>query len=148
VSRIALAFWPRWYRALGILDPVIAALWRRFGIGNVVRLVVPGRRSGIRRAIFLGLLRVDGRTYLGHPNPACDWTRNVDAAGGGELQFRNGRAETFRAVPLQPGPEQDAVVRAAIRQHPFPAPLLYWLARHHICAVGRYYRLVDRTPAA
>jgi hypothetical protein len=73
----AHAFWPRWYRALGGLDPLIETAWRRIGVGNVVRLVVVGRRTGEPRAVFLGLLRVGSRRYLGHPDVACAWTRNL-----------------------------------------------------------------------
>ena len=40
--------------------------------------------------MFLGLLRVGGRRYLGHPDRACAWTLNLDAAGGGELEARDG----------------------------------------------------------
>jgi len=148
MSTVAHAFWPRWYRALARLDPLIDRAWRRFGVGNVVRVIVTGRRSGEPRAVFLGLLVVGDRRYLGHPDVACAWTLNLDAAGGGELEDRTGRRTPFRAVLLEPGPEREAVIRTTFRQHPFPGTVLYWLFRRHVRAVGRFYRLSDGTPDA
>lgn len=141
VSRLAHAFWPRWYRSLHWFDPAIGLVWRRFGLGNTVQVVIIGRRSGRPRALYLGLLHVGGRSYLGHPDQRCAWTLNLDAAGGGELRFHDGRMERFRSTALEPGPERDAVIRATFRQHPFPGTVLYWLSRRHIHAVGRFYRL-------
>lgn len=146
MSRIGHAFWPRWYRGLARLDPLIERVCRRFGIGNVVQVVVPGRRTDRPRAVLLGVLRVGDRQYLGHPDLACAWTLNLEAAGGGELRFHDGRREAFAATLLEPGPERDAVIRATFRQHPFPGGAIYWLFRRHIRAVGRFYRLEDLAP--
>ena len=118
-------------------------MWRRFGIGNVVEVVIPGRHTGQPRTLFLGLLRRDGRTYVGHPDGDCAWTRNLDAAGGGEIVFHDGHRQRFRADALPAGDEREAVIRLTFRQHPFPGMLLYWLSRDHVRATGRYYRLLD-----
>ncbi|MHB8959891.1 MAG: hypothetical protein ACYDAN_09720 [Candidatus Limnocylindrales bacterium] len=139
--RLAHAFWPRWYRTLGRLDRPMAWAWRRSGIGNVVRVVLVGRRSGEERLVFLGRLRVGDRRYLGHPDRACAWTRNLEAAGGGELEGRDGVRERFAATLLEPGPERDAVIRASFRQHPFPGGPLYWLFRANVREAGRFYRI-------
>jgi hypothetical protein len=141
MSRLAGAFWPSWYRVLRALNPLVTPVWQRFGIGNVVRVVIAGRSSGRPRSVYLGLLHVGGRAYLGHPDRPCGWTRNLEAAGGGTIEFSNGAADTFRAVRLEDGPERDAAIRATFRQHPFPGTLLYWLSRAHIRAVGLFYRL-------
>lgn len=146
-SRLAHAFWPRWYRALARLDPLIEPAWRRMGIGNVVRVVLVGRRSGLPRAVFLGVLRVGDRRYLGHPDVACAWTRNLETAGGGELELRDGRRDRFAARLLAPGPERDAVIRATFTQHPFPGGPIYWLFRANLRANGRFYRLDPAAPA-
>ena len=45
------------------------------------------------------------------------------------------------ATPLCPGPERTAVIVATARQQPFPGNVVYRLARPHILAVGRYFRL-------
>jgi hypothetical protein len=127
------------YRLLRWIDPPVHAVWQRVGIGNVVELRVAGRRSGRTRAVLLGLLVSDGRWYLGHPNGAARWTRNLDAAGRA-LVVRAGAATAVRAVALSPGPERDRAIHATW-QHPFPGNLIYRLARRHILVVGRYYRL-------
>jgi hypothetical protein len=143
-TRIAHAFWPRWYRALSRLDPLIERVWRRAGIGNVVRVTIAGRRTGEPRAVFLGLLRVADRRYLGHPDVACAWTRNLEASGGCELEQHDGRLTTFAATLLAPGPERDAVIRATFHQHPFPGNVCYWLLRGNLRSAGRFYRLSVR----
>ena len=120
---------------------MIGPIWRRFGIGITVRVIIRGRRTGLPRTVYLGLLRVGDDRYLGHPDVSCAWTANLAASGGGEIQFRDGRTESFRASLLGPGRERDAVIRATFRQQPFPASVLYWLSRHHLRAVGRFYRL-------
>ena len=141
------AFFPRFYAGLRWLDPLIAAWWRRFGVGNTLVLEVEGRRTGIPRRVFLGLLVVGDRRYLGHPDGACAWTLNLDAAGGGRL-LRPGRApERVAASPLPAGPEREAVIKATFRQHPFPGNVLYWLARRHVREVGTYYR-IEPVPGA
>jgi hypothetical protein len=103
--------------------------------------VVPGRRSGLPRASFLGVLRVGDRLYVGHPDGACGWTANLDAAGRCEIEWHDGVRDQRIAVPLAPGRERDAVLRATFRQHPLPGGVLYWLARGRLREAGRYYRL-------
>jgi hypothetical protein len=87
------------------------------------------------------VLRVGDREYMGHPDLACNWTRNVEAAGGGELEEHDRRRRRFRATLLKPGPERDAVIRATFTQHPFPGGAVYWLFRGSIRSTGRFYRL-------
>ncbi len=139
-------FFPRFYRLLRLGDPLIAAWWRRFGVGNTIGLEVVGRRSGRPRRLFLGLLHVESVFYLGHPNGATGWTRNLEAAGTGEISFPGAAPRTVRAVRLAPGPERDRVIRSTWRQHPFPGNVIYWLARRHVAAVGVYYRLEPVDP--
>jgi hypothetical protein len=122
------------------LDPLIRAVWGSVGLGNVVELRVPGRRSGRERRVLVGLLGVAGRMYLGHPNGASGWTRNLESAGEGTLVIPGTGSVAVRPVRLDPSPERDAVILAT-SQHPFPGNLLYRLARRHIRAVGVYFRL-------
>lgn len=137
-------FWARGfrvlYRMLGVMDPMIRAVWHRFGLGNVVELRVPARRGGRPRSLMLGVLRSGDSLYLGHPNGEASWTRDIDAARSAELVFHGLPPLDIRARLLPVGPERAAVIWAT-GQHPFPANVVYRLARRHVLAVGRYYRL-------
>lgn len=136
------------YGLLARLDPAIERIWRRGGLRNTVQLVTIGRRTGLERRSFLGLLRIGDRQYVGHPDQPCPWTLNLEAAGGGWVRFRDGHTVTFRAVLLDQGRERDAVIRATFRQHGFPGSVIYWIFRRHIFAVGCFYRLEDFRPVA
>ena len=148
MSRFAHVFWPHTYGLMARLDPVIERIWRRGRLRNTVQLVTIGRRTGLERRSFLGLLRIGDRPYLGHPDQPCPWTLNLEAAGGGRMRFRDGRTVAFRAVLLDQGRERDAVIRATFRQHGYPGGVIYWIFRRHIFAVGRFYRLEDIRPVA
>ena len=126
------------YRLIRLLDPVIRRIWLVAGLGNVVELRVVGRRSGRRRSVLLGLLRGDGRWFLGHPNGDVAWTRNLEAAGVADVVFHDGAVQHVRALRLAPGAARDAAI-AATWQHVFPGNLLYRLAWAHIRAVGTYF---------
>lgn len=128
------------YAFLALTDPLIRAWWSRAGMGNVVELVAPGRRTGKRRSVMVGLLHANGRQYLGHPNGPVAWTRNVEAAGGGELNLHGVGPIPIRVVPLPRGEEREAAIRATW-QHPFPGNVIYRLARGHILEAGVYYRV-------
>jgi len=129
------------YRVLGWMDPLVRAWWQRFGLGNVVLVTITGRRTARPRDVLLGLLTADGGWYLGHPDGAADWTRNLDAAAGRLVVRLPGlEAAPYVARLLPDGPERERAILATW-QHPFPGDLLYRAARRHVLAVGRYYRL-------
>jgi hypothetical protein len=128
------------YRMLRWLDPLLRSAHRAYGIGNLVELRLPGRRTGRPITTLLGLLRSGGQIYLGHPNGDCAWTRNLEAAGGGELILRGLPPVEIRAVRLAAGPEREGVIRST-GQHPFPGNAIYRLGRRHVLAVGTYFRL-------
>lgn len=129
------------YRFLGLVDPLLRYAWLAYGLGNVVQVTVVGRRSGKPRQALLGLLVAGGQWYLGHPNGPAQWTRNLDAAGGRlHLTWPGQPPVAFEAILLGPGPERDRAIEAT-SQHPFPGNLIYGLARRHVRAAGRYYRL-------
>jgi hypothetical protein len=128
------------YRVLGWLDPVLRSAHQAYGIGNFVELRLPGRRTGRPITTLLGLLRSGGQIYLGHPNGDCAWTRNLEAAGGGELILRGLPPVEIRAIRLAPGPEREGVIRST-GQHPFPGNAIYRLGRRHVLAAGTYFRL-------
>jgi hypothetical protein len=136
------------YRLLTSLGPLLRPWAESSRIGNMVELVVPGRTSGRRRVVLLGLLRVDQEWYVGHPNGSADWTRNLDAAGEGTLVMAHQAPIEFRAALLPEGEERRRVIGVTWHQQLFPGNVLYWLARRHVLAVGRYYRIEPlRSPA-
>jgi hypothetical protein len=77
----------------------------------------------VRVAVALGLIRMDGAWYLGHPNGDRNWTLNLRAAGRAKLR-RSGEAPvTVEAEELPPGDERRRVVAATWHQHPFTGNL-------------------------
>jgi hypothetical protein len=132
------------YRLIRLLDPIVGAFWRAYGLGNVVELRVVGRRTGRPRRILLGLLRVGDRWYLGHPNGDVAWTRNLEAAGIAELSLSWPATIPIRATRLPDGALRDQAILAT-SQHVFPGNIVYRLARPHIRAVGTYF-LIEIAP--
>ena len=131
------------YRGLRLLDPLIRS-WLAGGspgLDGVVQLRYVGRRTGRPRRTLVTILDVDGRWYVGHPNGPAAWVRNLESAGVVEIEPAGALGPRFRVVPLEPGPERDAVIRATWTQQPFPANLVYRAARRHVAAVGVYHRL-------
>jgi hypothetical protein len=136
------------YWAITRLQPLVRPWAQRGELGNVVELIVVGRRTGRRRVVLLGLLRVDKQWYLGHPNGPVNWTRNLDAAGSATLVLAHQPPIEIRPELLPIGEERSRVIAVTWHQHVFPGNILYWLARRHILAVGRYYRIKLPPPSA
>ncbi|HYM84438.1 MAG TPA: nitroreductase/quinone reductase family protein, partial [Candidatus Dormibacteraeota bacterium] len=128
------------------LDPLVRAWWSRFGLADTVELCTTGRRSGRPRTVLVGLLEVDGRWYVGHPNGPVGWTRNLEAAGRAVVRRAHGEPTEVVSERLGRGPEREAAIRATFVQHPFPADVVYRLAARHIRAVGAFYRLEASPP--
>ena len=129
------------YWVITRLQPLVRPWAERVGLGNVVELIVAGRRTGRRRVVLLGLLRVDHEWYLGHPNGPVNWTRNLDAAGSATLVLAHQPPIEIRPELLPVGEERRRVIAETWHQHVFPGNVIYWLARRHNLAVGRYYRI-------
>lgn len=123
------------------MDPILRIAWSSGGLGITSRLSVRGRRTGRDRSVLVGLIQIDRRWYVGHPNGEVGWTANLRSAGGARVAPAPGAPVDVHAEPLADGPERDAVIRAAGEQQPFPANLLYRAARRHILSEGRYFRL-------
>jgi hypothetical protein len=129
------------YRLIRLLAPFVRTTWRAYGLGNIVELRLPGRRTGRPRPVLLGLL-VDGdRWFLGHPNGEVPWTRNLEAAGTAELVLRWPSAVGIRATRLPAGELRDRAILAT-GQHVFPGNIVYRLARSHVRAIGVYFEIV------
>lgn len=130
------------YGFIRFMDPMIRGSWQASGagLGNVVELRVAGRRSGTYRRVLLTLLVDGNRWFLGHPNGDVHWTRNLEAAGTADLAFRRTAPIMIRGRRLAPGAERDRAILAT-GQHPFPANIVYRLARRHIRAVGTFFAI-------
>jgi len=133
------------YRLIRLIDPLVRPFWRAWGLGNVVELDLVGRRSGRSRSVLVGLLRAEGRWYVGHPNGETAWTRNLAAVEEATLIVSWPTRITVRHRRLAEGEERDRAIRAT-SQHVFPGNVVYRLARAHIRAMGAYFALevVDR----
>jgi len=131
------------YRAIRVLAPLIRSAVANGlpGVDGIVELRYVGGRTGRPRRTLVTLLTVDDRWYVGHPNGAAGWVRNIESAGVVEVDPPGAHGSRFAVYRLDPGPERDAVVRATWTQQPFPADLLYRAARRHVAAVGVYHRL-------
>jgi hypothetical protein len=129
------------YAWLRLTDPLIRSAWRGGGMGITVDLRVAGRRTGRPRAVLVGLIKVGGRWYVGHPNGEVGWTRNLAAAGAAVVAWPSRVSHRVRAERLPDGDERDAVILATAHQQPFPGNLVYRAARRHILASGVYFRL-------
>ncbi|MCA1572865.1 MAG: hypothetical protein LC798_21750 [Chloroflexi bacterium] len=132
------------YAFLRIVDPLLRWTWFSVGIGITSRLSVRGRRTGRERSVLVGLIRVDGHWYVGHPNGNVAWIRNLASSGSARVAPRPEEPVDVAATPLEPGAERSAVIVATAEQQPFPGNLLYRAARRHILSEGRYFRLEPR----
>ena len=141
MSRFWAAAWPRLYRVLRLFEPLIRLVTRRYGLGVTIELRLRRRGNGGSRSVLLGLLHVRGDWYIGHPNGECGWTRDLDAAGRAVVSAAWLGPTRVRTVLLPVGEERSDAIQATFSQQPFPGNVVYWLARRHVRAVGRYYRL-------
>lgn len=133
--------WRTSYRALRLVEPALRLAWREGDLGITACLTLRGRRSGKPRSVLVGLLNVEGRWYVGHPNGEAAWVRDLDAAGRALLRPQVGEIWRVQAQLLSPGSERTTVIKATATQQPWPGNLLYRLSRSHIEAVGSYFRL-------
>lgn len=140
-SRLWSAVFRVGYAFLRLTDPLLRAAWMTGGLGITSRLEVTGRRTGAPRSVLVGLLRVDGRWYVGHPNGTAPWIANLAASQRARVWPGPNAPVDATATELGPGDERTRVIEATARQQPFPANLLYRGARRHVLAVGRYFRL-------
>lgn len=108
---------------------------------GIVELHLVGRKTGRRRDVLVGMSRIDGRLYVGHPNGPTAWLANLAAADAATLQIKHQPPIQVRSVPLDLGPERDAAIRATARQEWLVIRPVYWASRRHILRAGVYHRL-------
>src|ERR687895_2264701 len=95
------------YAILRLIDPLMRWTWFSIGLGITSKLSVRGRHSGRERSVLVGLLRVNGGWYVGHPNGEVGWTANLREAGVARLAAGPGSPIGATATPPGPAPERD-----------------------------------------
>jgi len=108
---------------------------------GIVELSLVGRKTGRRRDVLVGMSRIDGHLYVGHPNGPTAWLANLAAADAATLRIKHEPPVQVRSVPLDLGPERDAAIRATARQEWLIIRPVYWASRRHILRAGVYHRL-------
>ncbi|MFF6879148.1 MULTISPECIES: nitroreductase family deazaflavin-dependent oxidoreductase [unclassified Streptomyces] len=90
---------PGWF-TVNVFNRIVAWMTRRgISVWGSRVLAVRGRKSGQWRTTPVNLLTLDGRQYLVAPRGHVQWTRNMRAAGGGELHLGK-RVDTFTAAEV------------------------------------------------
>lgn len=108
---------------------------------EIVELRLVGRKTGKRRDVLVGMSRIDGRMYVGHPNGPTAWLANLAAADAATLRIKHQPPVRVRSVPLGLGPERDAAIRATGKQEWLVVRPFYWASTGHILRAGVYHRL-------
>jgi hypothetical protein len=145
--------WRATWRVLFAITRRTGPLMRAFrglplpSTSEIVELHLVGRRTGRPRRVLVGMSRIDGRMYVGHPNGPTPWLANLAATDAATLQIKHQPAVQVRSVPLRLGPERDAAIRATARQEWLFVRPFYWASQRHILRAGVYHRL-DVIPEA
>jgi hypothetical protein len=108
---------------------------------EIVQLRLVGRKSGKPRDVLVGMSRIDGRMYVGHPNGPTAWLANLAASEVVTLEVKHEPPIQVHPVPLVLGPERDAAIRATGSQEWLAVRPFYWASRGHILRAGVYHRL-------
>ena len=98
------------YAFIGVIDPLLRWTWFSVGLGITSRLTVRRRKTGRERSVLVGLIRVGGRWYVGHPNGEVAWTRNLASLGSARVAPRPAAPMDVSAAPLCDGAERNAVI--------------------------------------
>jgi deazaflavin-dependent oxidoreductase (nitroreductase family) len=105
---------PGWL-TVNVMNRTVAWLTRRgISVWGSRVLAVRGRKSGEWRRTPVNLLTFGGHQYLVAPRGHVQWTRNMRAAGGGELHL-GGTADAFTAVEV-PDDEKPELLRAYLQR--------------------------------
>ncbi|MGW8064333.1 nitroreductase family deazaflavin-dependent oxidoreductase [Streptomyces ziwulingensis] len=90
---------PGWF-TVNVLNSAVAWLARRgLSVWGSRVLAVRGRKSGQWRTTPVNLLTFEGQQYLIAPRGHVQWTRNMRAAGGGELRL-GAHVDVFTATEV------------------------------------------------
>ncbi|HEY2887898.1 MAG TPA: nitroreductase family deazaflavin-dependent oxidoreductase [Candidatus Limnocylindrales bacterium] len=90
----------------------IANIFVRRIPGPNTLLTVRGRTSGLPRTFPVGVVELDGRRWIMGAYGDVDWTRNLRAAGAGELRLKGHQVRvSARELPI---PEAEAFYRQVL----------------------------------
>ena len=98
--------WQVTWRVLFFMARRTNALMRVFrglplpSTSQIVELRLVGRKSGKRRDVLVGMSRIDGRMYVGHPNGPTAWLANLAATDVATLQVKHQPPIRFGPWPL------------------------------------------------
>ncbi|MFE2377720.1 nitroreductase family deazaflavin-dependent oxidoreductase [Streptomyces sp. NPDC059398] len=105
---------PGWF-TVKVLNRTVAWLTRRgVSVWGSRILAVRGRKSGQWRRTPVNPLTLDSGEYLVAARGHVQWTRNMRAAGGGELLLGR-RSQPFHAVEV-PDEEKPEILRAYLKR--------------------------------
>ncbi|MFH9005956.1 nitroreductase family deazaflavin-dependent oxidoreductase [Streptomyces afghaniensis] len=105
---------PGWF-TINVFNRLVAWLTRRgISVWGSRVLAVRGRKSGQWRTTPVNLLTLDGRQYLVAPRGHVQWTRNMRAAGGGELHLGK-HVDTFTATEVADD-DKTPILRAYLKR--------------------------------
>jgi deazaflavin-dependent oxidoreductase (nitroreductase family) len=105
---------PGWF-TVNVFNRSVAWLSRRgISIWGSQILAVRGRKSGEWRRTPVNVLTLDGERYLVAPRGHVQWTRNMRAAGGGQLILGK-RVSDFTAVEVTDDAKPE-ILRAYLRR--------------------------------
>jgi deazaflavin-dependent oxidoreductase (nitroreductase family) len=117
------------------------------GAPNVL-LLVPGRRSGIERAVPVGVLDFEGHAYVQATYGASGWGRNLRVAEEVTVVHSGGRHSSVRPVEIPPD-EAAVILRRALAPYHrslFLRRLLGPRLRSPVALLRRYRVRIDDTP--
>ncbi|MBR8640149.1 nitroreductase family deazaflavin-dependent oxidoreductase [Streptomyces tuirus] len=105
---------PGWF-TVNVFNRLVTWLTRRgISVWGSRVLAVRGRKSGQWRTTPVNLLTLDGRHYLVAPRGHVQWTRNMRAAGGGELHLGR-RVDPFTAAEVADD-DKTPILRAYLKR--------------------------------
>ncbi|GAA2621311.1 nitroreductase family deazaflavin-dependent oxidoreductase [Streptomyces axinellae] len=105
---------PGWFTRR-VLNPTVSWLSRRgISLAGSGVLAVKGRKSGEWRRTPVNPLAHDGAVYLVAARGHVQWTRNMRAAGGGEIH-RGKKSRPFTAVVVEDA-DKPEILRAYLRK--------------------------------
>ena len=109
------------------------------GAPNVL-LAMRGRRSGTIRTVPLGMLELDGRSFVQSSYGEIGWVANLRADGEATVTYPGGRRIPVKAIELSPE-EGGVVLRSALQRFRRSRVIRALLGPHFRPPIGVLWRL-------